>query len=210
MVSRTISIVVGLVSLLIALISAFLVWFNVSVPSTSAGTISNSYSLIDTYRALFQITGTLTKGVSSLPSINTSPSGPFLLLIVLLLGAFSNYLIILFAGLTMITWPLMIIAGLVNAVRRRFGFLAGILGLVGFVSAMEMVSMLGPVLKSPPTTFVSFPAGGTITLGYGPWLLLASAILFLAAGVLGLASRRRSNMQRASIPEKPSLAHKVN
>jgi len=203
MVTRTLSIVLGIVSLLVALLSAFLVWFNISVPSTSGGNISNAYSLIDTYRSLFQITGTLTKGISSLPSVNTSHSGPFLLLIVLLLGAFSNYLIILFAGLTLTTWFSMIIAGLINAVRRRSGFLAGILGLVGFVSSMELVIMLGPVLKSPPTSFVSFPAGGTISLGYGPWLLLAAAILFLVAGVLGLASRKRSNVQRTSVPEKP-------
>jgi hypothetical protein len=196
MVSRTISIVIGIVSLLLALVSSLLVWFNISVTTSSSGTISGSYTLIDAYRSLFLISGALTKGVSSLPSI-TSPNGPFLLLIVILLGAFSNLLIIAFAGLTLLTWPLMIIVGLINVVRRRFGFLAGILGLVGFVSSMEMVSMLSPVLKSPPTTFASFLPGGTISLGYGPWLLLVASVLFLAAGVLGRASRKSSNAQRA-------------
>jgi hypothetical protein len=200
--AKTVSVVLSIVALLLALVSVVSIWFSVSIPNTSSGTISGSYSILDVYKVISQFVATFTHHGSLSTNINASPSGAIVLLIVIFLGTASTYLIPALAGLIFLLWPVLILMGLISFAKSKFGYVAGVMGIALFLFALELVSQLGSVLSSPPPSGASFPPGGTIALGYGAYLILVAGILYFAAAIFRRAGRKRS--QRQTSPAIPS------
>lgn len=186
------------------------VWFNVYIPNTATGTVSGGYSIFDVYKVISQFVGAFTNQGSQLVSINSGPSGAMVLLLVIYLGASSTYFVPVFAGLIFLLWPLTIVLGIVALAKRAFAYASGILAVWLFIFAFDLGIKLGRVLSSPPSSSLvssSFPAGGTISLGIGPYLLLFAGILFFAAPLVRrLAGRRTPRYQpqpTSPIPNSP-------
>jgi hypothetical protein len=197
------SIVLVAVALVAALVSAISVWFSVSIPNTATGTVSGSYSIIDVYKVISQFVGAFANHGSLPTNINSAPTGAIVLLLVIYLGASSTYFVPIFAGMIFLLWPLVILTGLVALAKRGLAYVSGILAVSLFIFAFGLVAKLGSVLSSPPSSRLlsSFPPGGTISLGYGPYILLVAGILFLAAPLVGrLAGRRRQPQPGPAIP----------
>ena len=202
-----VSVALSTVALLLALISVISIWFNVFIPNTSSGTISGGYSILDVYKVISQFVSAFTHHGSLSTNINASPSGAIIFLIVIFLGATSTYLIPVLAGLIFLLWPVLILMGLISFAKSKFGYVAGTMGILLFVLALELVSQLGSVLNSPPTSSASFPPGGTISLGYGAYLILVAGIIYFAAAISRRAGRKRSQRQTStSIPTGSSVA----
>ncbi|MDA4112289.1 MAG: hypothetical protein OK439_07085 [Thaumarchaeota archaeon] len=192
---RIVSRILTIVALLLALISVVSIWFSVSIPNTSSGTVAGSYSILDVYQQISQFVTAFTQHGSLSTNINSSPKGAIVLLIVIFLGAVSTYLIPVLAGLIFLLLPVLILMGLISFAKSKFGYAAGIIGILLFFFALELVSRLGSVLSSPPASGSPFPSGGTITLGYGAYLILIAGILYLAAAISRRAGRKRHQPQ---------------
>lgn len=197
------SIVLVAIALVAAVVSAISVWFSVSIPNTATGTVSGSYSIFDVYKVISQFVSAFAKHGSLPANINSAPKGAIVLLLVIYLGASSTYFVPIFAGMIFLFWPLVILLGLVALAKRGLAYASGLLAVSLFIFAFGLVSKLGLVLSSPPSSrfLSSFPPGGTISLGYGPYFLLVAGILFLAAPLVRrLAGRSYQTQPGPQIP----------
>lgn len=202
------SIVLVVVALIAALISAISPWFSVSIPNTANGIVSGSYSIFDVYKVISDFVGVFTNHGSLPANINSATSGAIVLLLVIYVGASSTYFIPVFAAMIFLFWPLVILLGLIALAKRALAYASGMLALALLIFALGLVAKLGLVLSSPPSS--AFPPGGTISLGLGPYFLLIAGLLFLAAPLVRrLAGRRNPPPPTAAIPSTIPLEQQL-
>ena len=127
--ARILSIVLVAVGLVAAVISGISVWFSISIPNTTSGIVSGSYSIFDVYGVISQFTGALTNHGSLSANINSGPTGAIVILLVIYLGAGSTYFVPIFAALIFLLWPLVIILGLIALAKRSLAYASGMLAI---------------------------------------------------------------------------------
>jgi len=203
------SILLVIFAIIATVVSGISVWFSITIPNTTTGTVSGSYSIFDVYKIISQFVGAFTRHSSLPTNINSAPTGAMVLLIVIYLGASSTYSVPIFAGMIFLLWPLIILLGLLALAKRGLAYASGILAVSLFIFAFGLVAKLGRVLSSPSSSGLfsssSFPPGGTITLGYGAYFLLVAGILFLVAPLLRHLAGKRS-YQPQPVPPIPNTS----
>jgi len=123
------SIILVALALLVAVVSAISVWYSISIPNTTSGIVSGSYSIFDVYSVISQFMGALTNHGSLPANINSGPTGAIVILLVIYLGAGSTYFVPIFAALIFLLWPLVIILGLIALAKRSLAYASGMLAI---------------------------------------------------------------------------------
>ena len=161
------SIGVEAIALILGVIAGFLAWYQIG---GGGGGYSvgggGGYNLPDSYSLAVTYA---TKGASALQAANSLGA-------MVASNAVSSTLAAVMWVIVLFFWPAMLVSGLINLVGRTIRWQPFLWGVIAFIGAWVFM----------------YENGGS--LGYGGWLDLVAAILFLVAYLMARASSPKASM----------------